>query len=60
MMAKIAVESEEYARNFGMAAWHGVSAWLLLAPLAASAIKLAAEPLLRKAGETLETGKESE
>ena len=38
----------QFARDFGMAAWHGVSAWLLIAPVAAVLIKMAAMPALRK------------
>lgn len=38
----------QFARDFGMAAWHGVSAWLLIAPVAAVLIKMAVMPALRK------------
>lgn len=38
----------QFARDFGMAAWHGVSAWLLIAPVAALLIKLAVMPMLTR------------
>ncbi len=37
----------QFARDFGMAAVHGVSAWLLVAPFAAILIKMAVMPLVR-------------
>lgn len=38
----------QFGRDFGMSAWHGVSAWLLVAPVAALLIKLAVAPVLRQ------------
>ena len=38
----------QFARDFGLAAWHGVTAWLLVAPVAAVLIKFAVLPLLRR------------
>ena len=37
----------QFAKDFGLAAWHGVSAWLLVAPVAAVLIKLSVNPLVR-------------
>jgi hypothetical protein len=48
----------QFARDFGMAAWHGVSAWLLIAPVAAVLIKLAVTPLVRHGAESLRRRKE--
>lgn len=48
----------QFARDFGMAAWHGVSAWLLIAPVAAVLIKMAAMPALRKLSVSLKRRQE--
>lgn len=50
----------QFARDFGMAAWHGVSAWLLIAPVAAVLIKMAAMPALRKLSLSLKRRQEVE
>lgn len=49
-----------FAGEFGSAAWHGVSAWLLIAPVAAVLIKLAVMPLLRRLAVTMEKHKEAQ
>ena len=41
-----------------MAAWHGVSAWLLIAPVAAVLIKLAVMPILRRLEASIHRRKE--
>ena len=38
----------QFARDFGFAAWHGVSAWLLIAPLAALLIKMSVIPVVSR------------
>lgn len=38
----------QFGRDFGMAAWHGVSAWLLIAPFAVVLIKLLLAPVVRQ------------
>lgn len=48
-----------FGRDFGMAAWHGVSAWLLIAPVAAVVIKLAVTPVVRRAAMSLQRRKEA-
>ena len=48
----------QFARDFGMAAWHGVSAWLLIAPVAAVLIKMAVMPALRKLSVSLKRHQE--
>ena len=48
----------QFARDFGMAAWHGVSAWLLIAPVAAVLIKMAVMPALRKLSVSLKRRQE--
>jgi len=53
MIGKFKADPLLFARDFGMAAWHGVSAWLLIAPLAALLIKLALMPALRKMTDSL-------
>jgi uncharacterized protein (DUF2062 family) len=54
LVAKFKEAPMNFVREFGMAAWHGVSAWLLIAPLAAWLIKLAAMPILRRLSASLE------
>ena len=48
LLGKFKADPLQFARDFGMAAWHGVSAWLLIAPVAAVLIKWAVTPLVRK------------
>jgi len=48
LLVKFKADPLQFARDFGMAAWHGVSAWLLIAPVAAVLIKWAVTPLVRK------------
>ena len=47
LVARFKTDPLQFAGDFGLAAWHGVSAWLLLAPVMAILIKLAASPALR-------------
>ena len=47
-----------FAKEFGMAAWHGVSAWLLIAPFAALLIKMLILPVLRQLAASLQRQKE--
>lgn len=54
LMGKFKADPLQFARDFGMAAWHGVSAWLLIAPFAAILLKLAATPLLQRLADSLE------
>ena len=48
----------QFARDFGMAAWHGVSAWLLIAPVAVVLIKVAVLPVIVRLSHTLRKPKE--
>ena len=57
LMGKFKADPLQFARDFGMVAWHGVSAWLVLAPFAVILIKIAATPILRRVGKSLETSK---
>lgn len=50
----------QFGRDFGMSAWHGVFAWLLIAPVAALLIKLAIMPVLRQLDTSLKRRKEAE
>ena len=47
-----------FAADFGLAAWHGITAWLLVAPLLGILIKLAVTPLLLAAKAKLDNGKD--
>lgn len=48
LVVKFKDDPLQFARDFGLAAWHGVSAWLLIAPLAAILIKLAVMPVVSR------------
>ncbi|MES2923250.1 MAG: DUF2062 domain-containing protein [Verrucomicrobiota bacterium] len=47
MMAAFRADPLQFGRDFGLAAWHGVSAWLLIAPFAVLLIKLLLTPVVR-------------
>lgn len=57
LMAKFKAAPLQFVQDFGMAAWHGVSAWLVIAPFAVIMIKLVATPILRRAARSLEQSK---
>lgn len=48
LMASFQADPLKFAQDFGAAAWHGVCAWLLIAPLAVLFIKLLLTPVLRQ------------
>lgn len=58
LLGKFKNDPLQFARDFGMAAWHGVSAWLLIAPVAAVLIKLAVMPILRRLEASIHRRKE--
>lgn len=58
LLGKFKDDPLQFGREFGMAAWHGVSAWLLIAPFAAILIKLVAQPILRRIARSIEKRKE--
>lgn len=59
LLARFKADPVQFARDFGMAAWHGVSAWLLIAPVAAILIKVAVLPVLRQLAASLQRRKEA-
>jgi hypothetical protein len=59
LLEKFKNDPMRFVHDFGMAAWHGVSAWLLIAPLAVFLIKLAILPALRAMALSLERRKEA-
>lgn len=58
LVVKFKDDPLQFARDFGLAAWHGVSAWLLIAPVVALLIKMAVMPLLRRLAQALERREE--
>jgi uncharacterized protein (DUF2062 family) len=48
LVARFRSDPLQFAVDFGMAAWHGVSAWLLIAPVVAILINMLILPVLRK------------
>lgn len=57
LMGKFKADPLRFVQDFGLAAWHGVSAWLVIAPIAVILIKMAATPILRRLVKSLETEK---
>jgi len=60
LLARFKADPLQFLRDFGLAAWHGVSAWLLIAPLAAILIKVAVQPVVRRLAAGLAGRKEVE
>lgn len=48
LVAEFQADPLRFVREFGLAAWHGVTAWLLMAPVAIWLIKLLLKPLLSR------------
>lgn len=48
MLARFQADPAQFARDFGLAAWHGVTAWMLIAPVLAIAIKFTVTPVLAR------------
>ena len=58
LLGKFKDDPLQFGRDFGMSAWHGVVAWLLIAPAAAYLIKLALMPILRQLAVSLKRRQE--
>lgn len=58
LVGKFRDDPLQFARDFGLAAWHGVSAWFLIAPFAALLIKVTVLPVLRKVAASLQRREE--
>jgi uncharacterized protein (DUF2062 family) len=48
LIEKFEISPLNFIKEFGMAAWHGVTAWLLVAPVAIVLIKVAVLPALNR------------
>jgi uncharacterized protein (DUF2062 family) len=59
MMTRFESDPLKFFSDFGLAAWHGVSAWLLIAPFAVLLIKLAVTPLVRTLASSIRKRKEA-
>ncbi len=59
LLARFKTDPLQFAHDFGMAALHGVSAWLLLAPVMAVIIKRSITPALRLLREKINTSPET-
>ncbi len=57
LVVKFKEDPLRFLSEFGMAAWHGVSAWLLIAPVCVFLIKVAIMPVLRQLAESLKKRK---
>lgn len=58
LVEKFKADPVLFFSDFGMAAWHGVSAWLLIAPVAVLLLKMAIMPLLLRLAASLSKLKE--
>lgn len=58
LMKRFYADPMLFLKDFGMAAWHGVSAWLLFAPVAAVVLKWAIAPMIRSLAASLKKRKE--
>jgi uncharacterized protein (DUF2062 family) len=57
LLEKFQTDPMRFVHDFGLAAWHGVSAWLLIAPFAIFLIKMATLPALKALALSLEKRK---
>jgi hypothetical protein len=48
MLVRFQADPMQFARDFGLAAWRGVTAWFIIAPFLAVAVKFSVTPLLRR------------
>lgn len=48
MLVRFQDDPLQFARDFGLAAWHGVTAWMLVAPVLALAIKYSVTPVISR------------
>ena len=58
LLGKFKDDPQQFARDFGMSAWHGVCAWLLIAPVAALIVKFAVMPVLKKVAAAIQKRRE--
>ncbi len=58
LIQKFEQDPGKFVREFGMAAVHGVSAWLIIAPVLAVSIKVSVLPLVRKLAQSIKARKE--
>ncbi len=59
LIGKFSADPVLFIRDFGMAAWHGVSAWLLFAPVAAVLLKWIVTPMIKSLAISLKKRKEA-
>ena len=52
LLGKFKADPLQFAADFGMAAWHGVVAWLLIAPVAVVLLKWLVTPIVRRIAES--------
>ncbi len=58
LLAKFKDDPLQFAKDFGMAAFHGVVAWAVIAPVAAVLIKMSILPMLVRLSHSLQSKKE--
>ncbi len=59
MLVRFQEDPMQFVRDFGMAAWHGVTAWMLVAPFLALAIKFSVTPILARFAKKIRTARTS-
>ena len=57
LLGKFKAAPLQFVQDFGMAAWHGVSAWLVIAPFAVVVIKIMTTPILQRVSRALDERK---
>ena len=48
MIVRFQHDPAQFARDFGLAAWRGVTAWMLAAPMLACLVKFSVTPFIRR------------
>ncbi len=59
LLERFKADPMQFARDFGMAAFHGVVAWAMIAPFAAFLIRMAALPVLLRLRDSIQRKKEA-
>lgn len=59
MVARFQDNPAQFARDFSLAAWRGITAWLLAAPMLACLVKLAITPFLRRMAARIQSNRRS-
>jgi hypothetical protein len=59
MLVRFQADPMQFARDFGLAAWHGITAWMLIAPILAIVIKFSITPILVRFAKKIRANREA-